>query len=97
VNPIGNRRTLSGVFKATRNRIFFYDFRQANYISGMTAKDLVEGRLPKPAAGIYDAEMPLLIQCRYHQATIASHGMCPFIGVKPQVEKRKPSIWRVSP
>ncbi|MEM3769820.1 MAG: hypothetical protein QXG76_01360 [Candidatus Bathyarchaeia archaeon] len=60
VNPIGNRRTLSGVFKATRNSIFFYDFKQANYISGMTAEDLVEGRLPKPAAGMYDAEMPLL-------------------------------------
>ncbi|MEM3579785.1 MAG: hypothetical protein QXQ64_00795 [Candidatus Bathyarchaeia archaeon] len=60
VNPIGNKRTLSGVFKATRNSIFFYDFRQANYISGMTAEDLVEGRLPKPAAGMYDAEMPLL-------------------------------------
>jgi hypothetical protein len=60
VNPIGNQRTLSGVFKATRNGIFFYDFRQHNYISGMTAEDFVEGRLPKPAAGFYDAEMPLL-------------------------------------
>jgi uncharacterized membrane protein len=60
VNPIGNKRTLSGVFKATRSSIFFYDFKQANYISGMTAEDLVEGRLPKPAAGMYDAEMPLL-------------------------------------
>ncbi|MEM2936946.1 MAG: hypothetical protein QXJ63_00175 [Candidatus Bathyarchaeia archaeon] len=60
VNPVGNTRTLSGVFKATRDGIFFYDFRQANYISGMTAEDFVEGRLPKPAAGIYDAEMPLL-------------------------------------
>jgi uncharacterized membrane protein len=60
VNPVGNKRTLSGVFKATRSSIYYYDFRQANYISGMTAEDLVEGRLPKPAAGIYDAEMPLL-------------------------------------
>lgn len=60
VNPVGNKRALSGVFKATRNGVFFYDFRQANYISGMTAEDFVEGRLPKPATGIYDAEMPLL-------------------------------------
>jgi hypothetical protein len=59
VNPVGNKRTLSGVFKATRSSIYFYDFRQANYISGMTAEDLVEGRLPKPALGMYDAEMPL--------------------------------------
>jgi len=60
VNPVGNQRTLAGVFKATRNGVFFYDFKLANYISGMTAEDMVEGRLPKPAAGIYDAEMPLL-------------------------------------
>ncbi|MEM3825507.1 MAG: hypothetical protein QXG27_05140 [Candidatus Bathyarchaeia archaeon] len=60
VNPIGNQRTLAGVFKATREGLFFYDFKLANYISGMTAEDLVEGRLPKPAAGYYYAEMPLL-------------------------------------
>lgn len=60
VNPIGNQRTLSGVFKATQNNIYFYDFKLGNYISGMTAEDLVEGRLPKPAAGLYYAEMPLL-------------------------------------
>ncbi|MCJ7762151.1 hypothetical protein MUP38_01695 [Candidatus Bathyarchaeota archaeon] len=60
VNPVGNQRTLSGVFKATREGIEFYDFTQANYISGTTAEDLVEGRLPKPAAGNYYATMPLL-------------------------------------
>ncbi|MEM2105164.1 MAG: hypothetical protein QXV21_01680 [Candidatus Bathyarchaeia archaeon] len=60
VNPYGNQRTLAGVFKATREGIFFYDYRLRNYISGMTAEDIVEGKLPKPAAGIYYAEMPLL-------------------------------------
>jgi len=60
VNPVENKRTLSGMFKATRNGIFFYDFKQANYISGISAEDFVEGRLPKPATGFYDAEMPLL-------------------------------------
>jgi len=60
VNPVGNQRTLAGVFKATREGVFFYDFKLADYISGMTAEDLVEGRLPKPAMGIYHAEMPLL-------------------------------------
>jgi hypothetical protein len=60
VNPVGNQRTLAGVFKATREGVFFYDFKLANYISGMTAEDMVEGRLPKPATGIYYAEMPLL-------------------------------------
>jgi hypothetical protein len=60
VNPVGNQRTLAGVFKATRDGVFFYDFKLANYISGRTVEDLVEGRLPKPATGIYEAEMPLL-------------------------------------
>jgi hypothetical protein len=60
VNPVGNTRTLAGVFKATREGILFYDFTRANYISGMTAEDLVEGRLPKPATGSYYAMMPLL-------------------------------------
>ncbi len=60
VNPVGNQRTLSGVFKATREGVLFYDFTRANYISGMTVEDLVEGRLPKPATGNYYAMMPLL-------------------------------------
>jgi hypothetical protein len=60
VNPVENQRSLSGVFKATREGVIFYDFKLANYISGMTAEDLVEGRLPKPATGNYYAVMPLL-------------------------------------
>ncbi|MEM3051378.1 MAG: hypothetical protein QXJ40_04755 [Candidatus Bathyarchaeia archaeon] len=60
VNPVGNQRTLSSVFKATREGVFFYDFSRENYISGMTAEDLVEGRLPKPATGNYYAMMPML-------------------------------------
>lgn len=60
VNPVENQRSLSGVFKATQEGIFFYDFKLSNYISGMTAEDLVEGRLPKPATGNYYATMPLL-------------------------------------
>lgn len=60
VNPVGNQRTLSGVFKASQDGIFFYDFRSENYISGLTAVDMVEGRLTKPTRGLYSAEMPLL-------------------------------------
>jgi hypothetical protein len=60
VNPVGNQRTLSGVFKATREGVLFYDFSRSNYISGMTVEDLVEGRLPKPTTGNYYATMPLL-------------------------------------
>jgi hypothetical protein len=60
VNPVTSDRTLAGVFKATRESIFFYDYQQEKYISGITVEDIVEGKLPKPAAGYYNAEMPLL-------------------------------------
>ena len=73
VNPVENQRSLSGVFKATREKIFFYDFKLSNYISGMTAEDLVEGRLPKPATGNYYATMPLLysVQTAANQQRLA--------------------------
>jgi len=60
VNPIASERTLAGVFKATRQGILFYDYSKESYISGITAEDIVEGKLPKPATGLYYAEMPLL-------------------------------------
>jgi len=60
VNPIGSERTLAGVFKASRQGIFFYDYSKGDYISGITSEDVIEGKLPKPATGLYDAEMPLL-------------------------------------
>jgi hypothetical protein len=60
VNPITSERTLAGVFKATREGIFYYDYSKEKYISGITAEDIIEGKLPKPTTGLYDAEMPLL-------------------------------------
>jgi len=60
VNPIASERTLAGVFKATREGISYYDYSKQKYISGITAEDIIEGKLPKPATGLYDAEMPLL-------------------------------------
>ena len=60
VNPVGSERTLAGVFTATREGVFFYDYSKEDYISGIPAEDIVEGKLPKPAAGLYYAQMPLL-------------------------------------
>ncbi len=60
VNPVASERTLAGVFKATREGVFYYDYSKEKYISGITAEDIIEGKLPKPATGSYDAEMPLL-------------------------------------
>jgi hypothetical protein len=60
VHPVGSEETLAGVFKATRDGVFFYDYSQDRYISGITAEKIVGGKLPKPATGLYDTEMPLL-------------------------------------
>jgi len=60
LNPVTSERTLAGIFKATRQGIFFYDYSKENYISGVTAQDVVEGKLAKPATGYYYATMPLL-------------------------------------
>jgi len=60
VNPVASERTLAGVFKATRQGIFFYDYSKEEYISGITAEDIVGGKIPPPATGYFDTEMPLL-------------------------------------
>lgn len=60
VHPATSDRTLAGVFKATRNGIYYYDYRFENYISGITAEDLIEGKIAQPAQGRYYAAMPML-------------------------------------
>jgi hypothetical protein len=60
VNPVANERTLAGVFKATRQGIIFYDYSAEEYISGITAEDIVGGKIPPPATGYFATEMPLL-------------------------------------
>jgi len=60
VNPVANERTLAGVFKATRQGIFFYDYSAEQYISGITAEDIVGGKILPPATGYFATEMPLL-------------------------------------
>jgi hypothetical protein len=60
VNPVANERTLAGVFKATRQGIIFYDYSAEEYISGITAEDIVGGKVLPPATGYFATEMPLL-------------------------------------
>ncbi|MFX0096947.1 MAG: hypothetical protein ACFE7E_04220 [Candidatus Hodarchaeota archaeon] len=60
VHPATSDRTLAGVFKATRSGIFYYDYRFENYISGITAEDLIEGKISQPAQGRYYSAMPML-------------------------------------
>lgn len=90
VNPVANERTLAGVFKATRQGIFFYDYSQEEYISGITAEDIVGGKLPKPATGLYDTEMPLDTPLRFLVESSDWLGTCPSIGEKAPKRQMKP-------
>ncbi len=60
VHPIGNDRTLAGIFKVNSSGIFFHDFRALQLISGLVAHDIAESNLPKPATGYYFATMGML-------------------------------------
>ncbi|MFX1536544.1 MAG: hypothetical protein ACFFDI_20195 [Promethearchaeota archaeon] len=60
VHPINNPRTCAGVFKATRNEIYFYDYSDRAYISADEVEKFVEGKLDKPASGEYYATLPIL-------------------------------------
>lgn len=60
VHPATSDRTLAGVFKATRSGIYYHDYRFENYISGITAEDLIESKVTQPAQGRYYASMPML-------------------------------------
>ena len=60
VHPATSDKTLAGVFVANISGIFYYDYRQFNYISGRSAINYVEGKLTQPAQGYYYGTMPLL-------------------------------------
>ncbi len=60
VHPVSSEKTLAGVFKISRNHVYYYDYKDLNLISGITAMDVVESELPKPATGFYYAAMPML-------------------------------------
>jgi len=60
VHPVGNDRTLAGIFKVNTSGIYFHDFRGLQLISGLVSHDIAESNLPKPATGYYFATMGML-------------------------------------
>jgi hypothetical protein len=60
VHPIDNERTLAGIFKSTRTGIYYYNLRQLNLISGTSAEDYIESKLPAREKGSLFGTMPLL-------------------------------------
>lgn len=60
VHPITSFSSLAGVFRATRDTVYYHDLSSYSYTSGEAAKANVISQLQPPAKGSYYGAMPLL-------------------------------------
>lgn len=65
VHPLGNDRTLAGIFRIFKGGIYFYDFRMLSLISARVAHDYAESLFPKPAVGEYFATAGILYPVKH--------------------------------
>ncbi len=69
--------TLSGLIRATRDRIYFYDMSNQSMISGEAAVNTIIKDLPKPTSGNYYGAMPLLYPVRFNSTYTRQVWYCP--------------------
>ncbi len=60
MNPVTSSRTLAGVFRATKDAVYYHDLSEFGYVSGDAAAANVVADIGAPASGIYYGAMPLL-------------------------------------
>ena len=60
VHPITSSRTLAGVFRATKDAVYYHDLSAEGYVSGDAAAANVVADIGAPASGVYYGAMPLL-------------------------------------
>jgi hypothetical protein len=60
VHPVTSSRTLAGVFRATKDAVYYHDFSAEGYVSGDAASAAVVADIGAPATGSYYGAMPLL-------------------------------------
>jgi hypothetical protein len=60
VHPVTSSRTLAGVFRATKDAVYYHDFSAEGYVSGDAASAAVVADIGAPASGSYYGAMPLL-------------------------------------
>ncbi|MFW9975847.1 MAG: hypothetical protein ACFFDQ_11300 [Candidatus Thorarchaeota archaeon] len=60
VHPVTATRTLAGVFRATKNAVYYHDLSDEGYVSGDAAAANVVADIGAPASGMYYGAMPLL-------------------------------------
>jgi hypothetical protein len=60
VHPVGVTRTLAGVFRATKDAVYYHDLSDEGFVSGGAAAANVVAGIGYPASGAYYGAMPLL-------------------------------------
>ncbi|MFX1605721.1 MAG: hypothetical protein ACFFDD_07425 [Promethearchaeota archaeon] len=60
VHPVTSSRTLAGVFRATKDAVYYHDLSAEGYVSGDAAAANVVADIGAPASGVYYGAMPLL-------------------------------------
>ncbi|MFW9808978.1 MAG: hypothetical protein ACFFE6_06315 [Candidatus Thorarchaeota archaeon] len=60
VHPVTATRTLAGVFRATKDAVYYHDLSEEGYVSGDAAAANVVADIGAPASGVYYGAMPLL-------------------------------------
>ncbi len=60
MHPVTATRTLAGVFRATKDAIYYHDLSEEGYVSGDAAAANVVADIGAPASGEYFGAMPLL-------------------------------------
>lgn len=69
-NPKLAELTCAGVFRGTKDEIFYHDMSDLGYVAGQDAIDHIVGSIDKPSQGYYDGAMPLLYPIEINNETI---------------------------
>ncbi len=75
--PAATTLTLSGILRATRDGIYFYDMSNQSLVSREAAVNTIIKDLPKPTSGEYYGAMPLLYPVRLNSTYTRQVWYCP--------------------
>ncbi|MBD3407401.1 MAG: hypothetical protein GF411_14890 [Candidatus Lokiarchaeota archaeon] len=77
VHPVTNSRSLAGVFRATKDTVYYHDLSSFGYLSGDAAAANLVGQLPDPTEGFYYGAMPLLYPVQINSTLTKWTWYCP--------------------
>jgi len=75
--PDSTSLTLSGIIRATKDQIYFYDMKNATLISGVAATNEVIKNFTQPVTGSYYGGMPLIYPVQINSTYTRQAWYCP--------------------